>query len=936
MSAAGPYSKPLKSAFANKRKQGPSSDNGSRPSNGRDGGNGGGGGGGWAQKRVKIRNDREIAAQPSDAALKDGELDLQAFLNAREFEIRALEESMRHTKAEATSRAFQQVPRGMRRRTASHNAKRVPKRLRRRALKEMAEDNTPVVVSKRRKPKTTRARIRAETAKRLGILAEKKRRRQMKAAKSKAKDGEPHEEVPEKSKITVSTRPPRPKIRRNQLNDPPQRKSKFRKRQINKTWLPTHLWHAKRARMTEPKNPLWRFAIPLTSNEKTYRATHRSQGEKGAVVWDTSYMSTIGLYGGAKGVEQTLRRVGVTQEGCWNDRGANWRAGTRHWTGFLSREVKGAKRDVCPATIIWNPETVAEQAGDEEGPQTGKSQRQVYIRVHPSAFLEIFNELLRLVKMQNPRLYIEDLRFEVGSIELTGPASTEALLGILHPYHVKEGSREQHAEIFGALTSVTSPATLPMNAALGFSIMDPRLRYPPRKVSQPNPDDEAEQSRAMELLANWPVGVGLKPYDLFQRDARASATRLPSQKSIDKRKGARRPGTVLDVSDADPPIPVLLLASRSNATQAQGNWTVLAPWRCIQPLWHSLVHFPLSSGGNPRFSGLHEMRQVAFERNLPCFPFDFLGTDAGAEWELEQRAKRKQEWERRPKSKRVAWESLDLGAGRKGEVGSGWACDMEVLFQNKPDEDRASASPDAMDVDKPSPEKENAPDPTLTPGNFLKTLHQVRKGVFYAHTSAPASTPLPPRSVINVKIAILNRGVATACARIYRLPSRLSPAHPASSVEVPATAPPAPKTVDGLPANLREQWLATLPGLQPCGSSGRSKKQMRLPANADMQTRKQMLAKTLTTAPAEAYPPPKPNQTDMNGHPLVPDEADLIGFVTTGAYSLSEGRATAMGCLSAERAAQAMKDGGRGREGTLCIVRNAGESVGWIARWEAV
>ncbi|GKT96226.1 POPLD domain-containing protein [Colletotrichum tofieldiae] len=931
MSAAGPNPKPLKSAFANKRKQGASGDNGSRPGNGRDGGNGGGGG--WAQKRVKIRNDREIAAQPSDAALKDGELDLQSFLNAREFEIRALEESMRHTKSEATSRAFQQVPRGMRRRTASHNAKRVPKRLRRRALKEMAEDNTPVVVSKRRKPKTTRARVRTETAKRLGILAEKKRRRQMKAAKAKAEDGGEQEEVPEKSKVTISTRPPRPKIRRNQLNDPPQRKSKFRKRQINKTWLPTHLWHAKRARMTEPKNPLWRFAIPLTPNEKTYRATHRSQGEKGAAVWDTSYVSTIGLYGAAKGVEQVLRRLGIAQEGCWNDRGAKWRAGTRHWTGFLSREVKGARRDVCPATVIWNPEVVAEQAGSEEGTQTGKTQRQVYIRVHPSAFLEVFNELLRLVKMQNPRLYIEDLRFEIGSIELTGPASTEALLGILHPYHVKEGPKEQHAKIFGDLTSTMNPASLPMNATLGFSIMDPRLRYPPRKVGQPNLSDEAEQNRSTELLASWPADIDLKPSGLFQRDARASATRLPSQKSIDKRKGARRPGTVLDVSDADPPIPVLLLASRSNGTRGQGNWTVLAPWRCIQPLWHSLVHFPLGSGGNPRFSGLNETRQVAFERNLPCFPFDFLGTDAGAEWELEQRAKRKQEWERRPKSKRVAWESLDLGAGRKGEVGSGWACDVEILFQQKTTESQAVPSPEEMDVDNPSPDKAAASGPR----SFLKTLHQLRKDAFRAHTSSPASNSLPPRSVINVHLAILNRGVATTCARIYRLPSRPAPVHPASSAEVPATVPPPPpKPVDGLPADLREQWLATLPDRQPSENNGRPKQQKRLPANADLQTRKQVLAKTLIAAPAEEYPPPKPNQTDMNGHPLVPDEADLIGFVTTGAYSLSEGRATAVGCLSAERAAEAMKDGGRGREGTLCVVRNAGESVGWIARWEVV
>ncbi|KAK1493133.1 POPLD domain-containing protein [Colletotrichum tamarilloi] len=990
MSAAGSNSRPLKSAFANKRKQGSSGDNG--------GGNNGaaGGGGGWAQKRVKIRQDREIAAQSSDAALRDGELDLQSFLNAREFEIRALEESMRHTKAEATSRAFQQVPRGLRRRTASHNAKRVPKRLRRRALKEMAEDNTPVVLSKRRKPKTTRARIRAETAKRLGMLAEKKRRRAMKAEKAKAKDkdGEGHTgktgvDGPSKGAVTVTTRPPRPKIRRNQLNDPPQRKSKFRKRQINKTWLPTHLWHAKRARMTEPANPLWRFAIPLTPNEKTYRATHRSHGDKGAVAWDTSYVSTIGLYGSAKGVEQVLRRLGVVQESCWNERGRKWREGTRHWSGFLSREVKGGssggRREVCPATILWNPlEPVAE---DRDEAQTVKVQRQVFVRVHPSAFLEVFNELLRLVKMQNPRMYIEDLRFEIGSIELTGPASTEALLGILHPYHTQEGFREQHADIFEGLNSLMSPASLPLNATLSFSIMDPRLRYPPRKVAQPDPDDEEEQNKSLELLANWPADTNLKPHGLFHRDARASATRLPSQKSIDRRKGARRPGTDLGVSDADPPIPVILVASRaagnsSNGnSSSQGNWTVLAPWRCIQPLWHSLVHFPLSSGGNPRFSGLDQIRQVAFERATPCFPFDFLGTDAGAAWEVEQRRLRKASWERRPKSKRVAWASLDLGAGRKGEVGCGWACDVEFLFREETtttttdkgrEEEvkrRAAASVDAdeMEVDEPSPAKKEeegaaAASDAASEGEFLKTLQHIRKDAFKAHTSSPSSAtpaPLPPRSVINVKISILNRGVATACARIYRLPSRPAPTDPTSSAEIPATVPPPPApttSVQGgdssssssLPPNLRAQWLATLPVSSasvkyPSKKNGKATHQRHQQTkHLPLETQKQIIAqKLLASPPAEVSSllPAKPNQTNMNGqHPLVPDESDLLGFVTTGSYCLAEGRGTAIGCLAAEKAAEAVRDGGGGggREGTLCIVRNAGESVGWIARWEVV
>ena len=82
---------------------------------------------------------RSILAQSSDKALnKNGELDVAAFVKAREFEIKALQTSMKASKRALTSRAFQQVPRSLRRRTASHNVKRVPKRLRARAGREVS------------------------------------------------------------------------------------------------------------------------------------------------------------------------------------------------------------------------------------------------------------------------------------------------------------------------------------------------------------------------------------------------------------------------------------------------------------------------------------------------------------------------------------------------------------------------------------------------------------------------------------------------------------------------------------------------------------------------------------------------------------------------------------------------------------------------------
>lgn len=90
-------------------------------------------------KRAKQTEARTILTQASDKALnRNGELDVSAFVKAREFEIKAMEESMGASKRSLSSRAFQQVPNELRRRTASHNVKKVPKNLRKRAAREVS------------------------------------------------------------------------------------------------------------------------------------------------------------------------------------------------------------------------------------------------------------------------------------------------------------------------------------------------------------------------------------------------------------------------------------------------------------------------------------------------------------------------------------------------------------------------------------------------------------------------------------------------------------------------------------------------------------------------------------------------------------------------------------------------------------------------------
>ena len=91
-----------------------------------------------SRKRQKAQDARFIPVQSAEAALStSGELNVAAFIKAREFEINALDKSMQKSKKGLMLRAFQLVPRAMRRRTASHNVKKVPRRLRRRAGREV-------------------------------------------------------------------------------------------------------------------------------------------------------------------------------------------------------------------------------------------------------------------------------------------------------------------------------------------------------------------------------------------------------------------------------------------------------------------------------------------------------------------------------------------------------------------------------------------------------------------------------------------------------------------------------------------------------------------------------------------------------------------------------------------------------------------------------
>lgn len=317
------------------------------------------------------------------------------------------------------------------------------------------------------------------------------------------------------------------------------------------------------------------------------------------------------------------------------------------------------------------------------------------------------------------------------------------------------------------------------------------------------------------------------------------------------------------------------------------------------------MYYPLSTGQQPRFGGLDEERQLTFEAGQPWFPADFPGTKAGWEWEATERVKREEEWKRRPKGKRIAWEKVELGGGKKGEIGLGWACEWERLVRGPKKVHDEAAGTVAGAADGTGKEHDKTPVKNAAPPQKPNNLTQMPATQALAILSS-ASPALPPHidtasALIAVRLSLLTRGVPQTCARIYRIPSA------------------------AINPELRKQWLDLLPSHQPTrGSKGPKHSLPRLPKDAPLHVMQQRLAQSLV----------EPPRVGEERYPACPAEEDLVGFVTTGNFNLGEGQGTGVGSLLLGLVIKDVRE--RGEEGRLCVVRNAGGGVARLAKWEVV
>ncbi|CUS13155.1 unnamed protein product [Tuber aestivum] len=854
---------------------------------------------GHERKRAKLQDARTIAIQSTEQALKTGELDVPAFIKSREFEIEALQSAMKSSKESSNKRAFQIVPRDMRRRTASHNVKRVPKRLRPRATREMQSDNTPTVSARRRKPSGS-LRSRKETARKLQTMAKKKDITAQILAK-----------------ISGGRRT------ENVLRQPPRAQTKFRKRQKHKTWLPTHVWHAKRSKMVVR----WRFAVAETPTDKCYRVAHRASGMRGCIAWDESYYSTIMLRGKERDIKEVMNALCPKDE---NPMSKKVVAGTRASDTFIYRAGGYPLGLIAPVNIVW---CVPEDPEDHRE----ERMRKLLIRVHPSAFLELWEVLLPTTKPF--KVTVEDLRYEIGSIEITGPDATNSLLAALNPVDATDG--DSPSGIWRNLRGLTNPSSLPLGACLSFNVIDPRLRDPPR-LSEDKRKFEEIQETVFKVASTWPIDRTQPPSSLFSREARAAAVKSQSsQKKINKRKGEAVPGEYPSPLPTDPRIPIVLLATRRSYAEkggsgAIGSWTVLLPWKWVQPVWYSIIH----SGSNVKFGGLDELRQISYESSKRHFPDDFPGTKAGVVEELRKGVERKEWWDKRPKGKRVEWGSVKVG-NKKGEVGDGFVCDWAYLLEGKNIEITQGDDSMELPTDATKSTEDTVPSGTTAFMSMTESIGDTismptaepEVSIENPKYSMDIDKPPPNLPVISSSIPTFFKDTSMATAISPPMPTSQQShiwAIPSNVIRYILAAPNSslPKPLTTLHPRILSAGVFPIKLVLPQRGTPTPRARIySLPTNNPALKAKW---KAVMSQKSRGKRPGKATEL-----PDTPGEEDLIGFVTTGDFNLREGRGAGVGALSWQKVFGRGKKMG-GAVGRACIVRDVGSGIGRLAYWEVI
>ncbi|CAI4049548.1 ribonuclease P/MRP protein subunit POP1 SKDI_14G1080 [Saccharomyces kudriavzevii IFO 1802] len=638
-------------------------------------------------KRNRIRNARSIRAEavaasssknsaPNDLSESGGKLKVDQFINSREFEVKQLQLAMHNSKGASSTRIFQALPRKLRRRTASHNVRRIPKRMRNRALREMRKSDQQQVLKN----------LSSTSRKTHGLNAKQLYRARMSIKLLRLAGKSTSMKLSMPSEITSSKCHVRQKIKTlkrmikesckansnskllnnrlgsydvtglGELAPIPKGRIKYTKRQKYFTWLPTHIWNAKRSHMMKR----WGYQVAWAPTQKCFKLTHRLGGDTcssdGALCMDSSHIGTMIVKDNSTDTMGDFLKSIIEKLTAGRASMRKYRQNQTLFQGLIYSFSEASSNPLGPCDLFWVQKDT------------------VILRLHPSIYTQVFDILIQYKE----KLTIQDCRYSIASVTLKGAKALESLASCL-----RSTKNCTSFEQFKIISKVTDSSTLPQRCTFAFEAIDPRHLAAPKKLGDPQ-KKTISFNDILSLHENYPHDdINTIFNKLCSPESRTqSYDNQNTLKEISTRRSKLLTATpnhinktTVPFKGGDPSIPLVIMKRPKT-----GDWIVMLPWFWLLPLWHQLNRVP-----RVYHIGLRQFQQIQYENEQLYFPDDYPFTQLGhLENSLYKREALKTKWDRKPMGKRINFKEIkDIHnthlPALKGEIGDFFSSDWRFL-----------------------------------------------------------------------------------------------------------------------------------------------------------------------------------------------------------------------------------------------------------------
>lgn len=297
--------------------------------------------------------------------------------------------------------------------------------------------------------------------------------------------------------------------------------AEYKRRQRNKIWLETHIWHAKRFHMIEK----WGYKIANYANDKCFKANYRAIA-KHCLMQDISYYTCVEINGLEEILKETLKSHCNPLELTFAAK--IFITGTREGTVMFYKKNGYPQFPIGYVYFLWRP--------------SHSDLRTIWIWVHPSFLNDFIAEIIlsfgfkssdeHFISNSNNQtpecsLYINETNCKMiihknifNRFRFYGPSTINVLTNVLHLpnfdkiFHLKSdkmqfddnqmncetqnyNNKSWHIEYYNqenieslkiqkqlwqVLKTLQSPSQLPPNIVLGFTVLDPRFYLPVKRT----------------------------------------------------------------------------------------------------------------------------------------------------------------------------------------------------------------------------------------------------------------------------------------------------------------------------------------------------------------------------------------------------------------------------------------------------------------------